>query len=397
MKAKSNGQLLTLRDIARVEIGALSYASTGAYNGYPATGIAINQTPGSNAREVINMSKQAMEQASKSFPDGIHYSTVVDINKFLSASIEKVMITLLECFGLVFIVIFIFLQDIRSTLIHGISVPVSITGTFFFLYIFGYSINLLTLFALVLAIGIVVDDAIVVVEAVHAKLEHGYTSPRKAAIDAMQEITGAILSITLIMAAVFIPVTFVGGSTGVFYKQFGVTLAVAIGISAINALTLCPALAALFLRPPKHVVHEKRNFLHRFAMGFNAAYDSLTKKYTRSIQFLSLRKWIIIGSAVIFIGLFVFLMKTTPSSFVPDEDMGTIFVSISLPAAASMERTAAIVQQVSDSARTIPQMEHVFRVVGFQFFSGERQQLWNSFPGIKTLGSTKRCKQPGRY
>jgi len=370
IKAKSNGQLLHLKDIARVEIGALNYAFKGAYNGYPATGVAISQTPGSNAREVINNSKQAMEEASKSFPDGIHYSTIVDINRFLGASIEKVIRTLLECFGLVFVVIFLFLQDIRSTIIHGISVPVSITGTFFFLYIFGYSINLLTLFALVLAIGIVVDDAIVVVEAVHAKLEHGYTSPRKASIDAMQEITGAILSITLIMAAVFIPVTFVGGSTGVFYKQFGVTLAVAIGISAINALTLCPALAALFLRPPKHVDHQKQNFLQRFGAGFNAAYDSLTVKYTRSIRFLSFKKWIILGSAALFGGLFVFLMKTTPSSFVPDEDMGTIFVPISLPAAASMERTASIVEQVSDSAQTIPQVEHVFRVVGFNFLAG---------------------------
>lgn len=389
IKAKSNGQLLHLRDIARVEIGALSYSFIDSYNGYPATGIAINQTPGSNARDVINMSKQAMEEASKSFPDGIHYDIVVDINRFLSASIEKVMTTLLECFALVFLVIFLFLQDIRSTIIHGISVPVCITGTFFFLYIFGYSINLLTLFALVLAIGIVVDDAIVVVEAVHAKLENGYQSPRKAAIDAMQEITGAILSITLIMAAVFIPVTFVGGSTGVFYKQFGVTLAVAIGISAINALTLCPALAALFLRPPKHTAHEKRNFLQKFGAGFNAAYDSLTAKYTRSIKFLSLKKWLLLASAAIFTGLFVFLMKTTPSSFVPDEDMGTVFVSVSLPAASSMERTNAIMKQVNDSAQSIPQVEHVFRVVGFNFLAGDGSNYGIVFLNLKPWDKRK--------
>ena len=389
IKAKTNGQLLHLRDIARVEIGALLNSFAAAYMGYPASGMAISQTPGSNARDVINMSKQAMEEASKSFPDGIHYSIVVDINRFLGASIEKVITTLLECFGLVFLVIFLFLQDIRSTLIHGISVPVCIIGTFFFLYIFGYSINLLTLFALVLAIGIVVDDAIVVVEAVHAKLEHGYKSPRKAAIDAMQEITGAILSITLIMAAVFIPVTFVGGSTGVFYKQFGVTLAVAIGISAINALTLCPALAALFLRPPKHTAHEKRNFLQKFGTGFNVAYDSLTAKYTRSIKFLSLKRWIILGSAAIFIGLFAFLMKTTPSSFVPDEDMGTIFVPISLPSAASMERTAAIVEQVSDSAKSIPEVEHVFRVVGFNFLAGTGSNYGIVFLELKNWSKRK--------
>ncbi|MEP6748665.1 MAG: efflux RND transporter permease subunit, partial [Bacteroidota bacterium] len=402
IKAKSNGELLHMRDIARVEIGALSYANIAAINGYPAVGMAVSQTPGSNARDVINMSKQVIEEASKSFPDGIHYSTVVDINKFLSASITKVIHTLLECFALVFIVIFIFLQDIRSTIIHGISVPVSITGTFFFLYIFGYSINLLTLFALVLAIGIVVDDAIVVVEAVHAKLENGYDSPRKAAIDAMHEITGAILSITLIMAAVFIPVTFVGGSTGVFYKQFGVTLAVAIGISAINALTLCPALAAMFLRPPKHVEHEKKNFLQRFGTGFNVAYNSLTDKYTRAIRFLSVRQWIIMLSAVVFIGLFAFLMKTTPSSFVPDEDMGTIFVPISLPAASSMERTAVIVKQVADSAQTIPEVDHVFRLVGVNFIAGSGSNYgmifielkhWDERKGVSNQDVIKKLNQ----
>ena len=371
IKSKGNGQLLHLKDIARVEIGALSYSNTSAINGQPAIGMAISQTAGSNARDVINNSKKVIEAAEKSFPPGIHYTTLVDINKFLDASIEKVIGTLLECFGLVFLVIFIFLQDFRSTLIHGISVPVSITGTFFFLYIFGYSINLLTLFALVLAIGIVVDDAIVVVEAVHAKLESGYTSPRKAAIDAMSEITGAILSITLIMAAVFIPVTFIGGSTGVFYKQFGVTLAVAICISAINALTLCPALAALFLRPPKHTVHpENKHFLVRFGVGFNAAYDNLSDKYTRAVHFLSLKRWIIVLSVLLFGSGLIYLMKTTPSSFVPDEDLGTIFVTISLPAASSAERTSVIVNQVSDSARTIPEVENVFRITGLNFIAG---------------------------
>ena len=389
IKAKTNGQLLHLKDIARVEIGALLNSYASAYNGFPSSGLAISQTPGSNARDVINMSKAAMEEASKSFPDGIHYAAVVDINRFLSASIEKVMMTLLECFALVFLVIFIFLQDIRSTIIHGISVPVCITGTFFFLYIFGYSINLLTLFALVLAIGIVVDDAIVVVEAVHAKLEQGYQSPRKAAIDAMSEITGAILSITLIMAAVFIPVTFVGGSTGVFYKQFGVTLAVAIGISAVNALTLCPALAALFLRPPKHTVVERKNFLQKFGAGFNAAYDSLTEKYTRSIKYLSLKKWLILLSAAIFIGVFAFLMKTTPSSFVPDEDMGTIFVSVTLPSASSLERTEKIIDQVSDSAQSIPQVEHAFRVTGFNFMAGDGSNYGIVFLELKHWSKRK--------
>ena len=201
---------------------------------------------------MVNSSKTVIEQVAQLFPAGIKFVYLVDINQFLDASIDKVIHTLVECFLLVFLVIFIFLQDFRSTIIHGISVPVAITGTFFFLYLFGFSVNLLTLFALVLAIGIVVDDAIVVVEAVHVKLESGYKSSRKAAIDAMSEISGAIVSITLIMAAVFVPVTFVTGSAGVFYKQFGITLAIAIMISAVNALTLCPALAAMFLRPPDH-------------------------------------------------------------------------------------------------------------------------------------------------
>ena len=389
IKSKVNQQLLHLRDIARVEIGALSYSNIGALNGKPAIGIAVSQTAGSNARDVINLSKKVIEEASKSFPPGIHYSTLVDVNKFLDAAIEKVITTLLECFALVFLVIFLFLQDLRSTIIHGISVPVSITGTFFFLYLFGYSINLLTLFALVLAIGIVVDDAIVVVEAVHAKLENGYKSPRKAAIDAMSEITGAILSITLIMAAVFIPVTFISGSTGVFYKQFGVTLAVAIVISAVNALTLCPALAALFLRPPKHDEGEKKNFVQKFGMGFNVAYDSLTAKYTRSIQFLSVRKWIVLGSVVVFGSTLYYLMKTTPSSFVPDEDMGTIFVNVTLPASSSLERTTVLVKQVADSASTIPQVENAFRVTGFNFLAGNGSSYGIVFLELKHWNDRK--------
>lgn len=390
IKSTGNGQFLRLKDIARIELGALSYSSAAAINGKPAVGIAVSQTAGSNARDVINLSKKVIDDAAKLFPQGIHYTTLVDVNKFLDASIDKVITTLLECFALVFLVIFLFLQDFRSTLIHGISVPVSITGTFFFLYLFGYSINLLTLFALVLAIGIVVDDAIVVVEAVHAKLEEGYKSPRKASIDAMSEITGAILSITLIMAAVFIPVTFVGGSTGVFYKQFGVTLAVAIMISAVNALTLCPALAALVLRPPKHKEgYVKKNFFQKFGAGFNAAYDGMTKKYTRSIQFLSVRKWIVLLSVVVFGSTLYYLMKTTPSSFVPDEDLGTIFVPISLPAASSMERTTVIVKQVADSAQSIPQVRSVFRLVGLNFIAGSGSSYGMVILELKDWGERK--------
>ncbi len=252
IKALGRGQYLQLKNIARIELGAQNYTGSNSTDGKPSVGISISQTPGSNAKQVIVDCQKVVAAAEPALPAGVKILYLVNINDFLNASISKVLHTLFECFALVFLVIFIFLQDFRSTIIHGISVPVAITGTFFFLYLLGFSVNLLTLFALVLAIGIVVDDAVVVVEAVHAKLEGGYKSPVKAAVDAMSEISGAIVSITLVMASVFVPVSFVTGSSGVFYRQFGITLAIAIGISAINALTLCPALAAMYLRPPDH-------------------------------------------------------------------------------------------------------------------------------------------------
>ncbi|HWJ27171.1 MAG TPA: efflux RND transporter permease subunit, partial [Flavisolibacter sp.] len=264
IRSGANGQLLRLRDIARIELGALSYSSTTTTNGMPSVAVAINQTAGSNAREVIQQSLKALDDASKTFPQGVKYVSLVNVNDFLNASIDKVLHTLAEAFVLVFIVVFVFLQDLRSTLIPAIAVPVAIVGTFFFLNLFGFTINLLTLFALVLAIGIVVDDAIVVVEAIHAKMDQGYKSSRKAAIDAMDEISGAIVSITLVMAAVFIPVSFIGGSAGVFYKQFGLTLAIAIILSAINALTLSPALSALFLKPHENHEQKRMSFIQRF-------------------------------------------------------------------------------------------------------------------------------------
>ncbi|MDJ0365993.1 efflux RND transporter permease subunit [Hymenobacter sp. H14-R3] len=373
LKGTAQGQLLRLKDVARIELGAQAYTSNSATFGKPSVGISVNQTPGSNARDVIEKSIAVLQDAEKSFPAGIHYTNLVNINDFLDASIDKVIHTLIECFALVFLVIFIFLQDFRSTIIHGVSVPVSIIGTFFFLKIFGYSINLLTLFALVLAIGIVVDDAIVVVEAVHAKLESGYTSPRKAAIDAMSEITGAIVSITLVMAAVFLPVTFITGSVGVFYKQFGITLAVAILISAVNALTLCPALAALFLLPPNHEADkqaEKKTLMQRFSVAFNAAYDALVAKYTRAVQFLMDRRWLSLAAVAGFAGFLYFLMTSTPSSFVPNEDMGTVFVNVSLPPASTLERTTAVNKEVDSLIRTIPAVRSTLRITGQNFLAG---------------------------
>ena len=252
IKSLGQGQMLYLKDVAKIEMGAQSYIGASRMNGNPAVAMAIYQTPGSNAQEIVLNLRNKLDELSKDFPEGMHHTIMFDTNEFLDASISKVVITLIEAFLLVFLVVFIFLQDFRSTLVPMIAVPVSIVGTFFFLNLFGFSLNLLTLFALVLAIGIVVDDAIVVVEAIHAKMEKTNMNGREASISAMNEIAGAIISITLVMAAVFIPVTFIEGPTGVFYKQFGITLIVAIFISAVNALTLSPALCALFLKQPEH-------------------------------------------------------------------------------------------------------------------------------------------------
>ncbi|MFH6957139.1 efflux RND transporter permease subunit [Flavobacterium aquidurense] len=369
IKAVGNGQMLRLKDVAKVELGSLSYASTTKTNGIESTAMAISQTPGSNARDVIINSKKLIEEASKDFPKGVKYTTLVDVNENLDASIEKVIHTLIEAFILVFIVVFIFLQDFRSTLIPAIAVPVAIVGTFFFLNLFGFTINLLTLFALVLAIGIVVDDAIVVVEAVHAKLDHGYKSSKKATIDAMDEISGAIISITLVMSAVFIPVTFITGSTGVFYKQFGITLAVAIILSAINALTLSPALCALLLKPHADD-HKHKSYLQRFYTAFNVAFDNVTGKYKRSVQFLSVKKWIVLASIVIAGAALFYMMKTTPSAFVPSEDQGTVFANISLPPSSSMERSDVIAKKVDSIAKTIPGVKNTLRIVGQNFTAG---------------------------
>ncbi|WP_219225778.1 efflux RND transporter permease subunit [Pedobacter antarcticus] len=389
IKAAGNGQLLRLKDVAKVELGSLSYSSTIETNGKESVAMAVSQTPGSNARDVINQSKKIIEEAALTFPKGIKYTTLVDVNENLDASIDKVIHTLIEAFILVFIVVFIFLQDFRSTLVPAIAVPVAIVGTFFFLDLFGFTINLLTLFAMVLAIGIVVDDAIVVVEAVHAKLDHGYKSARKATIDAMNEISGAIISITLVMAAVFIPVTFITGSTGVFYKQFGITLAVAIILSAINALTLSPALCALLLKP--HKDDEKhQSFIQRFYTAFNVAFDNVTQKYKRSVEFFAVKKWIVIGAILIAASGLFYMMKTTPSAFVPAEDQGTIFANISLPASSSMERTAALTVKIDSIAHTIPEVQNTLRIVGQNFTAGSGSAYSMVILKLKTWNDRKR-------
>ncbi|MDB5208000.1 MAG: hydrophobe/amphiphile efflux family transporter [Flavisolibacter sp.] len=370
VRSVGNGQLLRLRDIARIELGALSYASSTTTNGNPAVGVAISQTAGSNAKQVIEGSLKILDDAAKNFPQGVKYVTLSNANEFLNASIDKVIHTLIEAFILVFIVVFLFLQDFRSTLIPAIAVPVAIIGTFFFLNVFGFTINLLTLFALLLAIGIVVDDAIVVTEAVHSKLDEGYTSALDASKDAMNEISGAIISITLVMAAVFIPVSFITGSAGVFYKQFGLTLAISIILSAVNALTLSPALAALFLKPHKKEGHKKVGFLQRFYAGFNRGFDATKRRYEKSVGFLIRRKWVAWGMLGIFVALFYLLFTTTPQAFVPEEDMSAVMSDISLPPSASTERATEVATQVEQIAKKIPEVQSILRITGQGMISG---------------------------
>jgi HAE1 family hydrophobic/amphiphilic exporter-1 len=297
-----------------------------------------------------------------------------------------------EAFIVVFLVVVVFLQDLRSTLIPAIAVPVAIIGTFFFLNLFGFTINLLTLFALILAIGIVVDDAIVVVEAVHAKLDQGYQSSKKAAIDAMNEISGAIVSITLVMAAVFVPVSFIGGSAGVFYKQFGLTLAIAIILSAINALTLSPALCALFLKPHGKE-HKKQTFIQRFYTSFNTAFTALTNKYKKSVTFLSRRKWIPLSALAVFTAVFILLSNTTPKSFVPSEDLGVITADISLPPAASLERTDSVIRQMEKIAHTIPEVTNVVAIVGSGTLGGNGSNYGRVVMRLQTWTQRKRNVQ----
>jgi HAE1 family hydrophobic/amphiphilic exporter-1 len=371
MKSNADGSVLLLKDIARLELGALTYSTTLGTDDKPACVFAVTQVAGSNAQNIIKQTIAALDKASLSFPKGVSYVPLVNDNDFLSASIQKVIETLIEAYILVFIVVFVFLQDLRSTIIPAIAVLVSLIGTFACLSAFGFTINLLTLFALVLAIGIVVDDAIVIVEAVHAKLDQGYKSARDASVDAMSDLGSTIVAITLVMAAVFIPVSFISGSSGVFFKQFGLTLASAIIISAINALTLSPALCALFLKPHEEGDEsKKKNLLQRFYAGFNSGFDALKNKYQGVISSFNKRRWIVPVIMLCFVALLVYTMKTTPSGFVPDEDLGTVVADISLPAGSSLEQSNAVAAEVNKFSHKIPAIVHVGAVTGTSILNG---------------------------
>ncbi|CAM4042900.1 MULTISPECIES: efflux RND transporter permease subunit [Flavobacterium] len=369
VRSTEGGEVLRLKDVARIELGAVSYAGSARTNGNKSVAIAIAQTAGSNAQEVIENSLKVLDVSAVNFPKGVKYAILINANDFLEESISKVIYTLIEAFLLVFLVVFVFLQDWRSTLIPAISVPVAIVGTFFFLSLFGFTINLLTLFALVLAVGIVVDDAIVVVEAVHAKMEAGEHDPKKATHSAMNDISSAIISITLVMSAVFIPVSFISGSAGVFYKQFGLTLAVSIVLSAINALTLSPALCAIFLKPHNEE-EKKKGVLQRFYSSFNVAFDVTTAKYKKSVEFFIKRKWVAFLGIAVFAGIFVLLLNITPKAFVPGEDTGAILSDVSLPPGTSLERTEEVLLQIENQVKDLPEIKEVLRISGRSLISG---------------------------
>ncbi|WP_458626581.1 efflux RND transporter permease subunit [Winogradskyella sp. PC D3.3] len=390
IKALGNGEFLRLKDVATIELDAQSYSSNAMSLGNPAVFMGIFQTKGSNAQEIIENIKTTLEQVKADLPKGLDIFVPYDTSLFLNASIEKVVSTLLEAFLLVFLVVFIFLQDFRSTLIPAIAVPVSIIGTFFFLNVFGYSINLLTLFALVLAIGIVVDDAIVVVEAVHAKMDEGEHNPKKATLTAMNEISGAIISITLVMAAVFIPVTFVTGPTGVFYEQFGVTLIIAILISAVNALTLSPALCALLLKEHKDDEELKgKGPLKRFYTLFNRGFNATVDRYGKSLHFLYKRKIISVLLLVIAgVGIY-WASKTTPTGFVPNEDRGIIFANIELPPGASLDRTDAVARKLYEKIEGIEGIVGVNFIKGRSLISGAGSNFGFGIIKLKDWGERK--------
>lgn len=371
IRSNADGSVLRLKDVARVELGAFSYNSSTRLSGKKGVVIGILQLSGANSNETQIAVRKAMEKASKTFPKGIKHQIFFSTKIALDESIDQVKHTLIEAFILVFIVVFLFLQDFRSTLIPAIAVPVAILGTFFFMHLFGFSINLLTLFALILAIGIVVDDAIVVVEAVHAKMEHRHLGPIAATHEAMHEISGAIISITLVMAAVFLPVGSMEGSTGLFYRQFAFTMAIAIVISAVNALTLSPALAALFLKD----IHSapiageelpvKRGFKEKFFAGFNSSFNAMTGRYVGGLKFLIKNKWLSMSGLALIALATVMMVKTTPTGFIPTEDQGFIAIAVNTPSGTTLDGTIQVMSKAESTLKGMDAVRFVTAISGF--------------------------------
>lgn len=372
IKSLANGEVLRLKDIAKVELGAQSYAYNSEINGHPGATCMISQTASSNANEIIQEIDKLTEEIAKELPKGLVLTDLMSTKDFLDASIHEVVKTLVEAIILVILVVYVFLQSVRSTIIPAVSIIVSLVGTFAFLYVAGFSLNLLTLFALVLVIGTVVDDAIVVVEAVQAKFDEGVRSPYKATTGAMDGIAAAIVTTSLVFMAVFIPSSFMGGTSETFYMQFGLTMAVAVGISAINALTLSPALCALIMTP--HIdasTGQKLSFSSRFHQAFEASFNRLILRYKGGVKWFFRRKWIVGTALVASIALLVVLMKTTKTGLVPDEDMGCIFMNVTTPPGSSLSQTVKAMSEVEKCIKDIPQIDRYSNVSGYSMMGGQ--------------------------
>ena len=391
IRSTDNGEGLKLKDVADIQLGQDSYAYHGGMDGHPGVSCMVFQTAGSNATEVNQNIDKLLEEASKDLPKGVELTQMMSSNDFLFASIHEVVKTLIEAIILVILVVYVFLQDFRSTLIPLVGIVVSLVGTFAFMAIAGFSINLLTLFALVLVIGTVVDDAIIVVEAVQARFDVGYRSSYMASIDAMKGISNAVITSSLVFMAVFIPVSFMGGTSGTFYTQFGLTMAVAVGISAINALTLSPALCALLLKP---YINEdgtqKNNFAARFRKAFNSAFDMMVDKYKTIVLFFIKRRWLTWSLLACSVVLLVLLMNNTKTSLVPDEDQGVIFVNVSTAAGSSLTTTDKVMERIEKRLIEIPQLKHVQKVAGYGLLAGQGSSFgmlilklkpWDERPG----------------
>ncbi len=367
LKSSNEGEIIRLKDIGEVDFGSQEYDVISKENGKPSAAIMLKQRPGSNAREVIGNIKARMAELKKDFPAGMDYTISYDVSSFLDASINEVVKTLIEAFLLVSLVVFIFLQDFRSTLIPAIAVPVSLIGTFFFMQLFGFSLNLITLFALVLAIGIVVDNAIVVIEAVHAKMEELHIGPKEATFQAMKEISGAIIAITLVMSAVFLPVSFMPGSAGIFYRQFSLTMSVSIVLSGVVALTLTPALCILMLK--KHDPNKKKGMMDKFFTGFNNWYNGLSDRYKWFVGAIANRRVVTFAMLIVFCTATGVLGSILPTGFIPNEDQATIYASVTTPSGATLERTEKVVDAIQETAQKIEGVESVSTLAGFNVLS----------------------------
>jgi HAE1 family hydrophobic/amphiphilic exporter-1 len=390
LKSTVDGEMITLKDVATIEFGSQEYDVISKENGKPSAAILLKQRPGSNASQVIANIKNRMEELKSGFPAGMKYTISYDVSAFLDASIHEVIKTLVEAFLLVALVVFVFLQDFRSTLIPAIAVPVSLLGTFFFMQLFGFSVNMITLFALVLSIGIVVDNAIVVIEAVHAIMETTNLGPRKATEKAMQEISGAIIAITLVMSAVFLPVAFLEGPTGVFYRQFSLTMAVSIVLSGVVALTLTPALCATMLTN-KHHGHHRKSIFSFFFDAFNKRYNGIADKYKKLVETIASRRLITWALILTFCAATGLVGKVLPSGFIPNEDQATIYANITSPSGATLERTEKVVDAIQEAAQKLPEVESVSTLAGYSVLSeGVGATFGMNLIGLKKWEERKR-------